>query len=76
MVDTLQSVLPQWEAGKVRIVATVGSQRNHAIPAVPTVWSTLPLRWDGFDVGGRAPDLAHCCRGVAIEAFSLVPAHA
>ncbi|PHX79064.1 MAG: hypothetical protein CK541_07070 [Opitutia bacterium] len=39
-------------------------------------WSDLPLRWDGFAVGGRAPDLAHCCQGVAIEAFSLVPAHA
>ena len=41
-----------------------------------TDWSDLPLRWDGFDVGGRPPDLAHCCQGVAIEAFSLVPAHA
>jgi uncharacterized protein YqjF (DUF2071 family) len=41
-----------------------------------TAWSDLPLRWDGFDVGGRAPDFAHCCQGVAIEAFSLVPAHA
>lgn len=41
-----------------------------------TSWSDLPLRWDGFDVGGRAPDFAHCCQGVAIEAFSLVPAHA
>ena len=39
-------------------------------------WSDLPLRWDGFDVGGRPPDLTHCCQGVAIEAFSLVPAHA
>ena len=39
-------------------------------------WSDLPLRWDGFDVSGRPPDLAHCCQGVAIEAFSLVPAHA
>ena len=39
-------------------------------------WSDLPLRWDGFDVGGRPPDFAHCCQGVAIEAFSLVPAHA
>ncbi len=44
--------------------------------ASATAWSDLPLRWDGFDVGGRAPDLAHCCQGVAIEAFSLVPAHA
>jgi hypothetical protein len=44
--------------------------------AVSKDWSDLPLRWDGFDVGGRAPDLAHCCHGVAIEAFSLVPAHA
>lgn len=40
------------------------------------VWSALPLTWDGFDVGDRAPDLAHCCQGVPIEAFSLVPAHA
>lgn len=45
-------------------------------PASTSAWSDLPLRWDGFAVGGRAPDLAHCCQGVAIEAFSLVPAHA
>jgi uncharacterized protein YqjF (DUF2071 family) len=45
-------------------------------PADTTAWSDLPLRWDGFDVSGRAPDFAHCCQGVAIEAFSLVPAHA
>jgi uncharacterized protein YqjF (DUF2071 family) len=45
-------------------------------PAAVTTCSDLPLRWDGFDAGGRAPDLAHCCQGVAIEAFSLVPAHA
>jgi uncharacterized protein YqjF (DUF2071 family) len=45
-------------------------------PASADGWSDLPLRWDGFDVGGRAPELAHCCQGVAIEAFSLTPAHA
>lgn len=45
-------------------------------PAGVTRWSDLPLRWDGFEVGGRAPALAHCCQGVAVEAFSLVPAHA
>jgi uncharacterized protein YqjF (DUF2071 family) len=45
-------------------------------PAIASRWSDLPLRWDGLDVGGRAPDLAHCCQGVAIEAFSLTPAHA
>ena len=44
--------------------------------AAASAWSDLPLRWDGFDVGGRPPDLAHCCQGVAIEAFSLTPAHA
>ena len=44
--------------------------------AEANAWSDLPLSWDGFDVGGRPPELAHCCQGVAIEAFSLVPAHA
>lgn len=44
--------------------------------AAASAWSDLPLRWDGFDVGARPPDLAHCCQGVAIEAFSLTPAHA
>lgn len=58
----------------------VRGQVHHApyelSPATASAWSDLPLRWDGFDVGGRAPDLAHCCQGVAIEAFSLEPAHA
>ena len=45
-------------------------------PADTTAWSDLPMRWDGFDVGARPPDLAHCCQGVAIEAFSMVPVHA
>ena len=58
----------------------VRGQVHHAPYALSrastTVWSDLPLRWDGFDVGGRPPDLAHCCQGVAFEAFSLVPAHA
>lgn len=58
----------------------VRGQVHHApyelSPAETAAWSDLPLRWDGFDVGGRAPDLAHCCQGVAIEAFSLTPAHA
>jgi len=58
----------------------VRGQVHHApyqlCPADTTAWSDLPLRWDGFDVDGRPPDLAHCCQGVAIEAFSLTPAHA
>jgi uncharacterized protein YqjF (DUF2071 family) len=58
----------------------VRGQVHHApyelSPAEAAAWSDLPLRWDGFDVGGRAPDLAHCCQGVAIEAFCLTPAHA
>lgn len=45
-------------------------------PATTTAWSDLPLRWDGFPLTGRAPDLAHCSPGVDVEAFSLVPAHA
>jgi len=58
----------------------VRGQVHHApyqlCPADTTAWSDLPFRWDGFDVDGRPPDLAHCCQGVAIEAFSLTPAHA
>jgi hypothetical protein len=58
----------------------VRGQVHHApyelSPTVATAWSDLPLRWDGFDVGGRPPAFAHGCQGVAIEAFALVPAHA
>ena len=57
----------------------VRGQVHHApyelSPATMTDWSDLPLRWDGFDVGGRPPDHAHGCQGVAIEAFSLTSAH-
>ena len=44
--------------------------------ATLTAWSDLPLRWNGFDVAGRPPEHVHSCQGVAVEAFSLVPAHA
>ena len=64
----------------VRRGRLVRGQVHHApyelSQASTTAWSDLPLRWDGFDVGSRAPDFSHCCQGVAIEAFSLVPAHA
>jgi hypothetical protein len=64
----------------VRRGRLVRGQVHHApyelSQADTTAWSDLPLRWDGFDVGSRAPDFSHCCQGVAIEAFSLVPAHA
>lgn len=64
----------------VRRGRLVRGQVHHApyqlsVADVPA-WSTLPLTWDGFDVGDRPPALAHCCQGVPIEAFSLVPAHA
>jgi uncharacterized protein YqjF (DUF2071 family) len=32
-------------------------------------YSDLPLQWNHFNVGNRAPDLVHCCRGVTVEAF-------
>jgi len=41
-----------------------------------TAWSEQPVEWDGFPIAGRAPDHAHCCAGVDVEAFGLVPAHA
>ncbi len=57
-------------------LGVVGFRMNVVRPADATAWSDLPLRRGGFDVGGHAPDLAHGCQGVAIEAFSLVPSHA
>jgi uncharacterized protein YqjF (DUF2071 family) len=40
--------------------------------AAVTSSSDLPLRWNGFEVGNRSPELAHCCKGVTVEAFSLI----
>ena len=34
-------------------------------------WSALPLAWNGLPLPERPPDLAHCCRGVAVEAHAL-----
>lgn len=39
-------------------------------------WSEAPVAWDGFPTSHRPPDLAHASRGVSIEAFGLLPAHA
>jgi len=39
--------------------------------AVVSEWSDLPLRWNGFNVSQRPPDLAHCSPGVSVEAFPL-----
>ena len=36
-------------------------------------WSALPLAWNGLPMPGRPPDLAHYCRGVSVEAFTLKP---
>jgi hypothetical protein len=40
--------------------------------AVVAEYSNLPLQWNHFEVGNRAPDLVHCCRGVTVEAFSPI----
>jgi hypothetical protein len=37
--------------------------------AVVAEYSNLPLQWNHFEVGNRAPELAHSCRGVRVEAF-------
>ena len=39
-----------------------------------TAASDLPLKWNGFEVDNRIPEFAHCCTGVAIEAFPLTKA--
>ena len=60
--DTLQSVLPQAESGKVRIIATTGGRRSPAIPAVPTsAESGLPAltlerdSWFGLFAPAKTP---------------------
>lgn len=41
-----------------------------------TEYSEAPISWNHFSSPQRPPDLIHACRGVKIQAFSLVPAHA
>lgn len=36
-------------------------------------WSAVPLAWNGLPVPDRPPDLAHCCRGVSVDAFPIRP---
>lgn len=54
----------------------VHHQPNALQRAEVQVWSEAPLAWNGFPSSGRAPDFAHACRGVTIEAFGLTPADA
>jgi tripartite-type tricarboxylate transporter receptor subunit TctC len=35
--DTLTTSVPQWRAGKVRILAVAGPERNASVPELPTV---------------------------------------
>jgi len=58
-IDTLETVLPHHEAGKVRILASSGAQRNVISPEVPTFTeSGLPLvttGWNAFFAPATMP---------------------
>lgn len=58
-VDTLETVLPQHEGGKVRILASSGAARNEITPKVPTFReSGLPLvatGWNAFFAPATMP---------------------
>ena len=41
-----------------------------------TEYSEVPIAWNHFTSPQRPPDLVHACRGVKIQAFSLVTIHA
>ncbi len=41
-----------------------------------TEYSEAPITWNHFSSPQRPPDLVHACRGVKIQAFSLVKTHA
>ena len=61
-IDTLETVLPQHEAGKVRILATAGARRATIAPAIPTFReSGLPLvatGWNAFFAPAPMPAAA------------------
>jgi tripartite-type tricarboxylate transporter receptor subunit TctC len=61
-VDTLETVLPQHEGGKVRILASSGATRNVISPKVPTfAESGLPLvatGWNAFFAPASMPAAA------------------
>lgn len=58
-IDTLETVLPQHEAGKVRILASSGAARNAISPRIPTFReSGLPLvatGWNAFFAPASMP---------------------
>jgi len=58
-IDTLETVLPQHEAGKVRILATAGAKRATIAPSIPTFReSGLPLvatGWNAFFAPATMP---------------------
>src|SRR4029453_17297519 len=58
-IDTLETVLPQHEAGKVRILATAGARRATIAPSIPTFReSGLPLAaagWNAFFAPATMP---------------------
>ena len=58
--DTLTTSVPQWRAGKVRILAVAGPERNASVPELPTVAeAALPgfevNNWVGFFAPARTP---------------------
>jgi len=61
-IDTLETVLPQHEAGKVRILASSGAQRAAISPGVPTFREAgLPLvatGWNAFFAPASMPAAA------------------
>jgi tripartite-type tricarboxylate transporter receptor subunit TctC len=61
-IDTLETVLPQHEAGKVRILATAGAKRASIAPSIPTFReSGLPLvatGWNAFFAPSTMPAAA------------------
>ena len=54
MFDSMNTAMPQIKAGKVRAIATTGTQREKALPDVPTVGETVP----GYQVVGLSGILA------------------
>lgn len=79
VIQPVSDLLAQHDAGKIRILATTGSQRNARLPGVPT-FKELGYRgmegggWIGFFAPAGTPDKATHAIWEAVQSIQSTPA--